>query len=535
MTAATDMNISSAHSENIPHDSMSSLSESNKNENGEDFERKNNISSMTADRAVGIEERTASINNEPEKVVINDTALRIEKSVSFEDDANSSNSQNNYDECQSQIEPEGTIPDHPRKASRRFDEGMLQNVLSGEKEDNGTTGFQTTDNTSTEDFDKMMIMQETNEDEDEKSREPPGSPSNVSSSEEKNTTETSGKGGIETIDPDEIESNETQTVEEKVELIEEEGNDENKINGEQIIQREPSGTSTMSIGENIDHGKETKKTSQEEKKTDERPIHVTEIVQEEKTPLEPHQPIISELNINHTIPNTSSRRVSYTQPKLTIRTNSPTLNELSPSDIDSADPTGFRYLTLNGQLESRIPLQHPELGIPHLPPLMAPIIGSSHAAAIQGSDHSNGYHQFQHGSSLSSIPNQVTTMPAPGGKRKIHLRLLEDVSSLMQPEKSGFLSFRRKKGILRSPMHTSSISKFGANKSSSRDPSWEDRGSLTVSWYEGTSSVELQEHVRNSIIRKLGIRGTTKLLDFRVLDENTDPPEGKFICFILSN
>ena len=542
MTAATAIDTSSTHSENIPHDSMSSLSESNKNENEKDFERKNNISSTTADRAVGVEEMTASINNEPEKVVIiHETALlRTKKSISFEEDANSSNSQNNYDECQSQIEPEGsTIPDHLRKASRRFDEGMLQKVLSGEEHDNGTTGVETTDDTSTEDFDKMKIVQETNEDEDEKSREPPsGSPSNFPSSDGENATETSGKGGKETIDANEVESKETQTVEEKVELIEEEEDDEKKINGEQIIPREPSGTSTMSTGDVTDHGKETKKTFQEEKKSDERPIiHVTEIVQEEKMPLDLHQPIISELNINHTIPNTSSRPISYTQPKLTVRTNSPTLNELSPSDIDSSDPTGFRYLTLNGQLGNGIPLQHPELGIPHLPPLMAPIpiIGSSHAAAIQGPDHSNGYHQFQHRSSLSSIPNQVTTMSAPDGKRKIHLRLIEDVSSLMQPEKSGFLSFRRKKGILRSPMHTSSISEFGAKKSGSRDSSGEDRGSLTVSWYEGTSSVELQEHVRNSIIRKLGIRGTTKLLDFRVLDESSDPPEGKFTCFILSN
>merc|ERR1712238_193187 len=94
------------------------------------------------------------------------------------------------------------------------------------------------------------------------------------------------------------------------------------------------------------------------------------------------------------------------------------------------------------------------------------------------------------------------------------------MSSLIQPEKGGFLSFRRRKGI-KSRMY-SSISEFDPNKV--RDH-WEDRGSLTVSWYEGTSSVELQEHVRNSVIRKLGIKGTTKLLDFRVLDESTNPPE----------
>mgnify|MGYP005644883707 FL=1 len=139
--------------------------------------------------------------------------------------------------------------------------------------------------------------------------------------------------------------------------------------------------------------------------------------------------------------------------------------------------------------------------------------------AIHGNNHSDNYNF--HRSSLQSIPNQVTTM-LPGGKRKIYLRLSEDVRSLMRPEKSSFLSFRRRKGGIGSPMH--SVSEI---ETDSKENHWEDRGSLTVSWYEGTSSIELVEHVRNSVIRKLGIKGTKHVLDFRVFDESTDPPEGK--------
>jgi len=123
----------------------------------------------------------------------------------------------------------------------------------------------------------------------------------------------------------------------------------------------------------------------------------------------------------------------------------------------------------------------------------------------------------------------------PGGKRKIHLHLWEDVSSMAQPETSSFLSFRRKKGILRrTPEQSSPLSEFGDNNhnkgnatngSDKNNKRWADRGTLTVSWYEGTNSLELQEHVQNSVIRKLDLKSTTKLLDFRVLDESSDPPE----------
>ena len=58
-----------------------------------------------------------------------------------------------------------------------------------------------------------------------------------------------------------------------------------------------------------------------------------------------------------------------------------------------------------------------------------------------------------------------------------------------------------------------------------------ERGRVTVSWYEGTNSLELTEHVRNAIIRKIGLEGNMKLAEFRILDDTSNPPEGMFIHF----
>ena len=59
-----------------------------------------------------------------------------------------------------------------------------------------------------------------------------------------------------------------------------------------------------------------------------------------------------------------------------------------------------------------------------------------------------------------------------------------------------------------------------------------DRGTITVSWYDGTTSSEMQEHVFGCVLRKLnqsgGSRGGgVKLEDVRLLDENVEPHEGK--------
>lgn len=171
------------------------------------------------------------------------------------------------------------------------------------------------------------------------------------------------------------------------------------------------------------------------------------------------------------------------------------------------------------------PLEHRDSGLPHMiyhhqqqqgnhhiprmPNLVVPNVQRTKAIP-QLKDYP--HHQLQGMQIMGS--GQVMV----GGKRKIHLRLLEDV-----PPEGGkrvsFLGFSRKKksSLLLSP----------------RDPTYDenkeevvDRGRVTVSWYEGTSSLELHEHVRNSVVRKLGLSRTEKLTDLRILDEAFDPPEG---------
>jgi hypothetical protein len=110
-----------------------------------------------------------------------------------------------------------------------------------------------------------------------------------------------------------------------------------------------------------------------------------------------------------------------------------------------------------------------------------------------------------------------TSAGTGGGRRKIRLRLQEDVRSRFS--KHGLLGHIRRR----------STRMFGSPDDL---PEYApvDRGSITVSWFEGTSSLELQQHVRKSIIRKLKMEtSNVELEDIRILDETTDPPEGTLI------
>lgn len=52
-----------------------------------------------------------------------------------------------------------------------------------------------------------------------------------------------------------------------------------------------------------------------------------------------------------------------------------------------------------------------------------------------------------------------------------------------------------------------------------------DRGMLTVSWYEGTTTSELKKHVRKSLVRKLRLGPKFFLENIRVIDESIQPHE----------
>ena len=106
----------------------------------------------------------------------------------------------------------------------------------------------------------------------------------------------------------------------------------------------------------------------------------------------------------------------------------------------------------------------------------------------------------------------------PGGKRKIKLRLQEEILARPSHErrKSFFFGRSSTKDLLRRERTTSE-----------GEPSEIDRGAITVSWFEGTSSMELQEHVTRSVSRKLKLNSGQTLDDIRILDTKSDPPEGK--------
>jgi hypothetical protein len=165
----------------------------------------------------------------------------------------------------------------------------------------------------------------------------------------------------------------------------------------------------------------------------------------------------------------------------------------------------------------RIPASAPT--VPILPPAHA-MLPQQHSVPVPA--HANGYHP--HFQTAAPIMPTMPTMPpssimmSNGGKRKIYLRLVEDVNT-PQSRKGLFLFKRRSsRGILATP---------GAEMGTPDQPQTLGRGSVTVSWYEGTTSQELHEHVQNSVIRKLGLQGTVKMYDLRILDETTNPPEGK--------
>lgn len=97
----------------------------------------------------------------------------------------------------------------------------------------------------------------------------------------------------------------------------------------------------------------------------------------------------------------------------------------------------------------------------------------------------------------------------PSGRRSIRLRLVED-----RDESSNRSIFSKK---IRMRSHSKD------EYSNSYDEVRTDFGTVIVSWFHGTTSRELQDHVQNSISSKLG----KQVDDIRLLDEDVIPYEGK--------
>ncbi len=469
------------------------------------------------------------------------------------------------------IEPEGATPFFS-KSSERFDDDLVDKVLSEtherQEEDRERINLSRVQQTEMAVEDQTKEIPDTKSQQTKKKRqEPPGSPAKHErqKSEFADQREQRIKDTASNLSPKNLDERGVRPT-----LRDEEGMvEEKKGDDDMSVQREPSGSliSSKNNGIERDHKEQSIiagsekpagiSTTEEEKKVEARYESPSRTSQRHHLDSENNHMAESKEIFMH---EEKKAEQQYKSPSRIAQRH--TLEFTGNHNVHAMSHASNQHQTHGDSTrQSTQPSSPPffveddeNVPIPYLPPLLVPGLGPSFdAMSLQGQGQAvhlnhNGYQQQFHQRSLLSqqlhqqhqpvlsIPNQVTTMP--GGKRKIHLQLWEDVSStMMEPETSSFLSFRRNKGILRrSPQHSTPISEVDDvnqnhnDNDNGNDPSksnqWADRGMLTVSWYEGTSSLELQEHVQNSVIRKLGLKSTTKLVDFRVLDETSDSPEG---------
>lgn len=113
----------------------------------------------------------------------------------------------------------------------------------------------------------------------------------------------------------------------------------------------------------------------------------------------------------------------------------------------------------------------------------------------------------------STSSNLRQTGGGGGGRRKIRLHLFEDV-----PKGRGILGHFRERS--RSLIFGSMEELLTAKEESV------PKGRIAISWYDGTTTFDLNEHVRQSVLRKLKVESYYQLVDVRFLDESSDPPEG---------
>lgn len=121
------------------------------------------------------------------------------------------------------------------------------------------------------------------------------------------------------------------------------------------------------------------------------------------------------------------------------------------------------------------------------------------------------------------------------GRRKIRLRLQEEILNTNNSTKRHFRSvsllstLRKNSGRMLRFRNADKYNDMSDDLKSGHELYKSvDRGIISVSWYNGTSSLELQQHVRKCVLRKLRLENTSvELEDMRILDETTDPPEGK--------
>ena len=193
-------------------------------------------------------------------------------------------------------------------------------------------------------------------------------------------------------------------------------------------------------------------------------------------------------------------------------------------------------------------------------------------AQLQPQQYQSPPNNYDHQGNNSTMNNTIISSPSrityasPPGRRTIRLRLLEEIPSSLPPPKprsltpsssstlkapfkrirsltlSGGLSFPYLNEDKSTPRSTTShntttttatptIQQHDNGNFHNHTMLTMDRGIITVSWYDGTTSSEMQEHVFGCVLRKLNKSsgGNVKLEDVRLLDENVEPHEGKSV------
>lgn len=122
------------------------------------------------------------------------------------------------------------------------------------------------------------------------------------------------------------------------------------------------------------------------------------------------------------------------------------------------------------------------------------------------------------------------------GRRKMNLRLVEDIHTTMDhnnnegSKKSIFSRLARRTRTMSIGSHdgdenNNDNQEEAMDGSPHRLKTTQKHGEIAISWYDGTSAMELQDHVRKSVETKLRIGRKKLLLNLCMIDESVEPPE----------
>ncbi|GKY93436.1 hypothetical protein MPSEU_000311200 [Mayamaea pseudoterrestris] len=217
---------------------------------------------------------------------------------------------------------------------------------------------------------------------------------------------------------------------------------------------------------------------------------------------------------------------------------------LPPLPTHDTGSNGFRRTSSNG---SSLHYPGPDSDVALLPRVDEHFMSQPHPLLHQPSSfgHSQTYANHKSQSFHSESEQQAMLPPPPppkpsNGRRKIRLRLQEELPHA--PVSTPFMSTRKHgSSILGHLRQRSTRIMFGGSDSDGySSPNFQEpfepqvktisRGTVTVSWFDGTSSLELQEHVRKTVLRKLGLDRNAEVVDFRIFDESVSPPEEVLLC-----